>query len=72
MAYAPTNSKTAYLNTAEVFPKEPDRLLIKLTSTHTDVANAVNVREIALYQASQPVLTGQQFSVPGSKPLPIS
>lgn len=66
MTYSPTNAKTSFLNTAETFPKDQDQLLIKLTSVHTDIANAVNVREISLYQQNQPVLTGQQFSVPGS------
>ena len=66
MTFAPTNSKTAFLNTAETLPKDQEQLLIKLTTMHTDVANAVNVREIALYQDSQAVLTGQQFSIPGT------
>lgn len=66
MTYAPLNSKTAFLNTAETYPKDQEQLLIKLTSLHTDIANAVNVREISIYQQDQPVLTGQQFSVTGS------
>ncbi len=64
--FQPINAKNAFLNTAEVFPKEEDNLLRKLTALHTDVANTVNVREIALYQQNQAVLTGQQFSIPGT------
>lgn len=56
----------SFLITAETFPKDMGQLLIKMTSLHTDIANAVNVREIAIYQDGQAVLTGQQFSVPGS------
>lgn len=66
MTYAPANSKTAYLNTAEVYPDDESELLVKLTSLHTDVANAINIREISLYQDGQAMLTGQQFSVAGS------
>jgi hypothetical protein len=66
MTYAPANAKTAYLNVAETYPKDPSQLLVKLTSLHSDIANAINVREISLYQQGQPMLTGQQFSVAGS------
>ncbi|MCE5319402.1 MAG: hypothetical protein LLG04_18810 [Parachlamydia sp.] len=66
MTYAPINSKTAYLSTAETLPKDQGQLLVKLTSLFTDIANAVNVRQISIYQQNLPVLTGQQFSVPGS------
>jgi|WetSurMetagenome_2_1015567.scaffolds.fasta_scaffold111723_2 hypothetical protein len=65
MTSGPVNSQTAYLSTAETIPKEPGELNIKLTNLHTSIANAVNVREICLYQDGQEVLTGQQFSVPG-------
>lgn len=65
MTYAPINAKSAYLATTEVFPKDNEQFLIKLTTKYTDIANAVNDREIAIYQASQQVLTGQVYSTPG-------
>jgi hypothetical protein len=66
MTFAPINAKTAFLNTSEVYPLDPSQLLIKLTGLHTDISNAVNVREISIYQDGQEVLTGQQFSTVGN------
>lgn len=66
MTFQPINSKTAFLPTTEVFPKDESQRLIKQTSNYTDIAQAVNVREIALYQDTQSVITGQQFSDPGN------
>ena len=60
------NSRPSFVSPAETLPQDPSQLLIKLTSMHTDVANAVNIREIALYQQDQEIVTGQQFSVIGS------
>lgn len=64
MTYQPINSKAAFLPTTEFFPKDETQRLIKHTTNYTDIAQAVNVREIALYQNGQPVITGQQFSDP--------
>jgi hypothetical protein len=64
MTFAPVNSKSAFLPTSEVYPQDPGQLLIKLTGLHTDIANAVNVREISIYQDSQEVMTGQLYSIP--------
>lgn len=66
MTYQPVNSKTAFLPTNEVFPKDEGQRLIKLTSNYTDISQAVNVREISIYQNQQPVITGQQFSDVGT------
>ena len=60
------NSRPSFVSPAETLPQDPSQLLIKLTSMHTDVANAVNIREVALYQDNQEIVTGQQFSVIGS------
>lgn len=65
MTYAPLNTQAGFLNTAEVFPEDKSQFLIKLTSTYTDIANRVNIREIGTYQDQQQILTGQQFSTPG-------
>lgn len=66
MTFKPSNSSGSFLPTSEVFPADQSQLLIKMTTNYTDIAQAVNIREIALYQNGQAVLTGQQFSVPGT------
>ena len=66
MTYQPYNSKSAYVPRTEVYPEDQDDLLTKLTDVHTLVANAVNVREIALYQDEQETVTGAQFSIAGT------
>ena len=63
--YQPINAETAYLPTTTVFPKDDEQRLIEMTSNYTAIAQAVNVREIALYQNGQPTITGQLFSDPG-------
>lgn len=65
MTYGPANTRSAFLPLFEFLPEDENELRIKLSSMHTDVANAVNIREIALYQDGQQVATGQQFSIPG-------
>mgnify|MGYP001767133806 CR=1 FL=1 len=65
MTYAPDNTRSSFISIFEYLPDDANELRIKLSSMHTDVANAVNVREIALYQDGQQVPTGQQFSIPG-------
>lgn len=65
MTYAPTNSRPSFISAFEYFPDDDAELRIKLSTLHTDVANAVNIREIALYQDGQQVPTGQQFSIAG-------
>ena len=60
------NTRPSFVVTAETLPQDPGQLLVKLTSMHTDVANAINTREISIYQEGQAIPTGQQFSVPGS------
>jgi hypothetical protein len=69
MTFQPSNSKTVFLATSEVFPQDQSQFLVKLTSTYTDIAQCVNVREIATYQDNQAVITGQQFSTPGNTQL---
>jgi hypothetical protein len=66
MTYQPSNSEGSFLPTSEVFPEDQGELLIKLTTKYTDVAQAVNIREIAFYQNGEALLTGQQFSIPGT------
>lgn len=66
MTFGPVDSKTSFLSTAETFPQDQSQLLVKMTSVHSDIANCVNIREIAQYEDDQQLLTGQQFSTPGN------
>lgn len=61
-----TPNSTPYLATSEVFPEDNSQMLIKMTSVYTDIANRVNLREIALYDENLQLATGQQFSTPGN------
>ena len=63
--YLPSNSKTAFLNTTEVFPEDFSQFLIKLTNLYTDIANAVNLREIAQYDLIE-FITGEQWFTTGN------
>lgn len=65
MTYSPANSLSAFVPTSETFSQDQSQLLIGLTSSQTTIANAVNIREIAIYEDSAEILTGQQFSTPG-------
>lgn len=66
MTYSPVNAKTAYLPTTRVFQVgDDDELRISLTSSYTDVAQYVNLREIAQYDLVE-VITGQQFFTAGN------
>lgn len=64
MTSGPANSQTNFLSTSEFYPDDISQLLIKLTSLHTDIANAINLREIAQYEERYELITGQQFSSP--------
>jgi hypothetical protein len=65
MTSGPVNSKTAFLPVAETFPKDDNERIVKITNLHSNIANAINVREISLYENELEVLTGQQYSVVG-------
>lgn len=65
MTYQPANAMSAFVPTTEVYSDDQVQMRNTLTSTHSTIANAVNVREIALYEDGQAILTGQQFSIPG-------
>lgn len=64
-SYLPSNSKTAFLPTSEVFPEDDSQFLIKLTNLYTDIANAVNLREIAQYDLAE-FITGEQWFTSGN------
>jgi hypothetical protein len=63
MTYAPFGTKAPFLNRSEVFPEDDTQFLIKLTNLYSDIANAVNLRQIGQYQQGVQTSTGQQFSV---------
>ena len=66
MTYQPFNTKTAFLPTSRVFPEDASERIITHTSVYTDTANAMNIREISIYEDEQEILTGQQWSIPGN------
>lgn len=63
MTYAPINSKTAFLNTSIVFSENESQKIYELTKLTTDLANYINLREIAQYDLVE-LLTGQQYFDP--------
>lgn len=63
MTFSPPNTITAFLPQSEVFPEDQSQNLIKMTSVYTRVANAVNIREIGVYDTDQ-VVDGQLFFDP--------
>lgn len=64
MTYAPTDTKGPFLDKSPILSQDKEQFLIKLTSLHTDIANAVNSREISIYEEKVQVNTGNQFSIP--------
>lgn len=60
MTFSPANARNAFLRTTDIFPSDPKELLIHLTHSYTESAQAINVREICLYDDTEN-LTGQQW-----------
>lgn len=63
--FTPANALGPFLPQSQVFPEDYNQLIIKLTKFYTDVANTVNVREIAFYDLTETV-TGQQWFSPNN------
>lgn len=63
--YQPSNSRNAFLKTTDIIPKDPEDLSNHITHSYTEMAQAINVREIAQYD-EQEILTGQQFFTIGN------
>jgi len=57
--------QTAFVNASEVYPEDAKDMSDKLNFTNALIANAINIREISLYQEANQLVTGQQFSTPG-------
>ena len=60
MTYLPTNTRSPFLATSQVFPEDLSQLLIVLTQVYIDQANSINIRQIGTYDQTQSV-TGQLF-----------
>lgn len=65
MTTSSNSSIASFLNTTEVYPEDESELRIKQTNVYSKISNAVNVREIAIYDLQQ-LLTGQQFFTVGN------
>lgn len=63
--FTPAHTLGPFLPQSQVFPEDYNQLLIKLTKFYTDVANTVNVREIAFYDLTE-TITGQQWFTPNN------
>jgi len=63
MSYGPVNPAMPFLSTSEVYPENEEQLRVKQTHVYSNIANSVNIREIAIYDLQQ-LLTGQQFFNP--------
>ncbi len=57
---APANSQNIYLNRTETFPEDDKDFTVKMTRVYSNIANAMNNREIAIYDLYEQ-LNGQQF-----------
>lgn len=60
----PVNNFSTLLPTTTVYPQDYNELLIRLTKNYGDTANALNIREVGIYETTE-ILTGQQWNNPG-------
>lgn len=60
---SPVSNNVPYLRTSRNWPLEADQLSVELSKTYVDIANAVNLRSIAIFEASN-VVTGEQWFKP--------
>lgn len=60
MTFLPTNSRSPFLPTTQVFPEEESQRIIVLTDNYTALAHGINQREIGTYETIEQ-LNGQQF-----------
>lgn len=61
MTFTPANTLNAFLKTYEYFSPDQQQFLITLEALYTQIAHAVNIRELAQYSLVENI-TGQQFS----------
>lgn len=65
MTFGPTNSIGPYLQQNVTFSEDEEQRLLQHTSVNANVARAVNLREISIYQLSE-ISNGQQFFTAGN------
>jgi len=60
VTFLPSNSKSPFLPTTQVFPEDESQRLIVLTDNYTSLAQNINQREIGTFETIEQ-LNGQQF-----------
>lgn len=63
MSFTDNNSSLPYLATSNVFSEDPSQFLVDFTSLYTNIANAVNLREVGQFETIE-ILTGQIYFDP--------
>jgi ribosomal protein S16 len=63
MTTSSNSSIAPFLSVTEVYPEDKSQRQIKHTNVYSNIANAVNVREISIYDL-QTLITGQRFFNP--------
>lgn len=58
--YKPTSSLSSYLQTSQEYPEDTKKLSFVLSEMHNKISNAVNIRQIGIYDP-QETETGQQW-----------
>lgn len=61
MTFSPTSTRSPFLPTYQYQSEDSAQFLITATQTYSDIANAVNIRQIGTYSTMES-LTGQQFT----------
>lgn len=61
MTFNPVDTRNAFLNTSQYFSPQSDQFLITMENLYTQIANAVNIRQLGQFSVRE-TLTGQQFS----------
>ena len=62
-SFSPQGAENSFVSTTREFPLEPEDLRVTLEHTYTEVAQAINFREIGGYTTAE-VLTGKNYFNP--------
>lgn len=65
MTFNPSNSLGPFIATSTFFPEEFDEFRVKFLELYQNLANAVNTRDVAIYDL-QEFLTGENWFTPGN------
>lgn len=60
-SFLPVNSRAPFLPTSEIYPEDPEQLLIRLSQIYQEMALRTNVKEIGQYEVDLELLNGQQY-----------